>query len=150
MKTTLTLLLALSLPLGAFAQGVNADTEKAVTKMEQDFSAALIKGDTVTLEGMLADDCYTVTPDGSTATKAAFLADVKSGDLKFEQNKLEEIKVRVADADIAVVTYQSTDKGTYKGKDISGKFRWTDVVVRRGGKWLFVVGQGTPMGDSKP
>jgi hypothetical protein len=33
--------------------------------------------------------------------------------------------------DTAVVTYSSNDKGTYKGKDITARTRWTDVFVRR-------------------
>jgi len=39
------------------------------------------------------------------------------------------------------MTYRSTDKGTYKGKDISGEFRWIDVFANRGGRWRVVVSQ---------
>jgi hypothetical protein len=42
-----------------------------------------------------------------------------------------------------VVTYGTTDKGSYKGKDISGNYRWTDVFVKRNGRWQIVAGQGT-------
>jgi ketosteroid isomerase-like protein len=52
------------------------------------------------------------------------------------------MKVRVY-GDMAVATYGSTDKGSYKGKDISGRFRWTDVFVKRNGRWEIVAGQGT-------
>ena len=41
----------------------------------------------------------------------------------------------------AVVIYTTTDKGQYKGKDIAGRYRWTDTFVRRGGKWQVVAGQ---------
>ena len=47
--------------------------------------------------------------------------------------------------DAAVVTYVTTDKGKYKGQDISGRFRWTDVFVRRGGAWQIVAAHGTPI-----
>ena len=43
----------------------------------------------------------------------------------------------------AVVTYQTTDKGTYKGNDLSGQYRWTDVFVKQGGVWQIVATQGT-------
>jgi ketosteroid isomerase-like protein len=49
----------------------------------------------------------------------------------------------------AIVTYQATDKGTYKGKDISGKNRWTDVFVKKGGDWQIVATQGTPIAMQK-
>src|SRR4051794_5126530 len=39
--------------------------------------------------------------------------------------------------------YGSTDKGSYKNSDISGRFRWTDVFVKRNGRWEIVAGQGT-------
>lgn len=146
MKTPLLILAALTLPAIAFAQTKpNAETEAAVTKMEHDFSAALVKGDTAVLAPMMADDVHIVTPDGSIQTKAQFVADVKSGDLKFQSNELSDIKVQAADADMAVVTYQTSDKGNYKGNDISGEFRWTDVLMKRGGKWQFIVAQGTPI-----
>ena len=53
---------------------------------------------------------------------------MKSGDLKLQSASLDDAKVQVY-GDTAVVTYSSNDKGTYKGKDISGKTRWTDVFV---------------------
>ncbi|MDQ6861366.1 MAG: nuclear transport factor 2 family protein [Verrucomicrobiota bacterium] len=146
MKTPLLILAALALPAIAFAQTkTNAETEKTVTKIEHDFSAALVKGETAVLEPMMADDLQIVTPDGATETKAQFLADVKSGDLKFEASDISDIKVHGADADMAVVTYRSSDKGKYKGNDVSGEYRWTDVLMKRDGKWQFIVAQGTPI-----
>ena len=134
----------IAFPAGEYGQTThNGETEKAVNGMEQDCSAGVVKGDAATIAPMVAETAYTVTPDGSTSTKAQFLADMKSGDLKFEQNTLSDMKVQVADADMAVVTYLSSDKGMYKGKDISGEYRWTDVLVKSGDKWEFVVSQGT-------
>ena len=141
-------LLALSFPLIAFAQTKdtttpNADTAKAVMKVEQDMSTALTKPDPAAAERMVASSFFVVNPDGTTQTKAEFMADLKSGDLKFESNKLDDMKVQAADADMAVVTYRSDDKVSYKGKDISGQYRWTDVLAMRDGRWQFVASQGT-------
>lgn len=150
-KTTLLAIVALSLPFTAFAQkAVNSETEQTLTKLEQDMSAALTKHDAAAADAMITSDAYFVDPDGSPQTKAEFLADLKSGDLKLESNKLEKMKVQVANADMAVVTYESTDKGTYKGKDISGHYAWMDVAVKRDGHWQFVLSQGTPIAGKKP
>jgi len=51
---------------------------------------------------------------------------------------------------MAVVTYATTDKGSYKGKDISGEYRWTDVFAKRDGHWQLIVGQGTAIAPAKP
>jgi len=45
----------------------------------------------------------------------------------------------------AVVSYATTDKGKYKDRDISGRYRWMDVFVHRNGKWQIVASQGTPI-----
>ncbi len=58
------------------------------------------------------------------------------------------MKVQVAGADMAVVTYKSDDAGSYKGRDISGRYRWTDVLVKRDGRWQFLVSQGTAIADN--
>jgi ketosteroid isomerase-like protein len=47
------------------------------------------------------------------------------------------MKVRLL-GDVALVHGLSTSKGSYKGKENSGQFRWTDVFVKRGGRWLAV------------
>ena len=117
---------------------------QTLMQMERDVLAALIKRDSAALEPLFADDLVLTSPDGMSQTKAQFLADVKSGDLALESSEIEDMKVRVYD-NAAVVTYSTTDKGKYKGQDLGGRYRWTDVFVRRGAKWQLVAGQGTPL-----
>ncbi len=146
------LLLALTLPLSAFGQKSesttpNVETEKTLMKIEQNMSSALTKQDATAAESMFASNAY-FGPDGTAHTKAEFLADLKSGDFKLESNSPSDMKVQVAGADMAVVTYKSDDEGTYKGRDISGQYRWIDVLVKRDGRWQFVVSQGTAIADN--
>jgi ketosteroid isomerase-like protein len=148
------LLFFLASPLAALAQGSDAakpdaEMEKAIMKMEQEMSAALTKPDVDTAAKMLADNFYAVNPDGSTQGKSQFLADLKSGKFKLESNKLDEMKVHAASADLAIVTYRSTDKGSYDGHDLSGQYRWLDVLAKRGGTWQFIVSQGTKLEPPK-
>jgi hypothetical protein len=97
-----------------------------------------------TPEQIFADDAVLTTPDGATHTKAQLLADVKSGALVLESSTISDMKVRVY-GNAGVATYITTDKGKYKGQDISGRFRWTDVFVSRAGAWQIVAAQGTPI-----
>ncbi len=117
--------------------------EQALIKIEHELSDALIKGDASPGEHYLADTYIFTGPDGVVMGKAQSVADLKTGDLKFQSTKLDDMKVTVY-GDTAVVTYGSTDKGTYKGNDISGKYRWTDVFVKRNGRWQLVAGHGAP------
>jgi ketosteroid isomerase-like protein len=142
------LLFALALPSALLAQGSDAakpnpDVEKAIMKIEHDMSAALTKPDADAAAKMLADSFYAVNPDGSTQGKAQFVSDLKSGKFKLESNVLDDMKVHVATADMAIATYRSTDKGSYDGHDLSGQYRWLDVFAKRGGTWQFIVSQGT-------
>ena len=136
---------AFSLAFGQTKDKSNKQTgnvEQALIHIEQEMDDAVVKGDTSPSERYLADNSIFTGPDGMVTDKARNIADLKSGDLKLESSKLDDMKVQVH-GNTAVVTYGTTDKGTYKGKDISGKYRWTDVFVKHNGKWQIIAGQGT-------
>ena len=126
-------------------KGISADVEATIKKIEQELTDTIVKSDTSAFEKYLASDYLGIGPDGVTQNKSELLADIKSGTLKLESSNLSDMKVQVADADMAVVVYRSDDKGTYKGKDVTGQYRWLDVFVKRDGKWQIAVDQGTPI-----
>jgi hypothetical protein len=118
------------------------DTEATLMKMERDAATALTKGDLAGFGGIFADDATLVGPDGAVQTKAQLLADVKSGALKIQSTEISDLKVRVF-GESAIATYGTNDKGKDKERDITGRYRWTDVFLHRGGKWQIVASQGT-------
>jgi hypothetical protein len=118
------------------------DAERSVTQIERELVKGLIAGDASIFEQYLAGTYIFTSPDGIVSDKAQTIADIKSGDLKFKSSKLDDLKVQ-SYGNTAVATYGSTDQGSYKGKDISGRFRWTDVFVKRNGRWQIVAGHGT-------
>jgi ketosteroid isomerase-like protein len=120
------------------------DVERSVMQIEQELVKGLMAGDASMFERYLSETYIFTAPDGVVTDKAQTIADIKSGDLKFQSSKLDNMKVQ-AYGDTAIATYGSTDKGSYKGKDISGLFRWTDVFVKRNGRWQIVAGHGTPV-----
>jgi ketosteroid isomerase-like protein len=135
-------MLSAALCSSAPGQSKRADVEQTVMSIEKEMLDALLKGDSSALERYLADSYVSTGPDGSVEDKAQNIADLKSGDLKLQSATLDDPKVRVY-GDTAIVTYASADKGTYKGKDITGKTRWTDVFVKRNGRWQLVASQGS-------
>ena len=120
----------------------SAGTEEAVMRIERELLDAVLKGNSSANERYLADSYVFTGPDGTVENKAQAIADLKSGDLKLQSASLDDAKVQVYN-DTAVVTYSSNDKGTYKGKDISGRTRWTDVFVKHNGHWQIVASHGT-------
>jgi ketosteroid isomerase-like protein len=140
---------ATSLALGQMAdkqektKGGKVGVEQALMQMERDWTEAGLKKDAATLDKILADDWVGQGPTG-VATKAETLADLKSGDYKLESQTLGDMKVRVF-GDTAVVTGSDDEKSSYKDKDTSGHYTWTDVFVKRQGRWQATASQGTRM-----
>jgi hypothetical protein len=140
---TLAFSLAVSTIALAKEKATGADVEPTIKKIEQEILDGILKSDTSALEKYLTSDYLGISPDGVTQNKSEFLSDVKSGALKLESSEMSNMKVQVADTDMAVVVYRTNDKGTYKGKDITGEYRWLDVFVKRDGKWQVAIDQGT-------
>lgn len=116
--------------------------EQAIKQIEQELLDALLKGDASANERYQADTYVFTAPDGTVMNKAKGIADIKSGDLKFESSKMDDIKVQVY-GNTAVVTCRTTDKGKYKDMDLSGQYRWTDTFAKTNGRWQLVAGHGT-------
>ena len=136
------LIVALLISTSIFVFGQATNEEQNLKRIEQELTDALLKGDASVFERNLADAFIFTGPDGVVMSKAEFIAPIKSRDFKFESSKFDDMKVKVY-GNSAVVTYQTTDKGTYKGNDLSGQYRWTDVFIKQGGGWQIVATQGT-------
>lgn len=134
------------LPVFAQSKSGGGDAEQAVMRIEKEMLAAVLKGDASANQRYLADTFVFTGPDGEREDKGQMVNDLKSGDLKLQSASLDDAKIQVY-GDTAIVTYSSTDKGTYKGKDISGNTRWTDVFVRRSGRWQLVATHGSRIGQ---
>ena len=124
-----------------FVLGKGGNVEQSLMKMEREWVEAAQKKDADTLKGILADDWVGQGPTGA-MTKTKALADLKSGDSKLESITLGDMKVRVF-GDTAVVAGSDDEKSSYKGKDTSGHYTWTDVFVKRQGKWQATASQIT-------
>jgi ketosteroid isomerase-like protein len=124
--------------LGATVEDA-ASLREMFTKMENAWAEADNKKDTAFLDGILADDWTYLGPSGPT-TKAQHLTELKSGGGGLEFETIADLKVRVF-GETAVVTGSANQKSTDKGKDTSGHYVWTDVFVKRHGRWQAVNSQ---------
>ena len=125
------------------APGTTADgaEEQAIMQLERDWATALVKRDLATLERIVAKE-WTLVSDGQLTTRAAAIADLKSGAYRFESAVMRDMSVHVF-GDAAVATMIGEMKGTYKGAAISGSSRSTDFFVKRDGRWQAVSTQNT-------
>src|SRR5215471_739100 len=128
------------------ARAPNVDTkssesvERALMQMEDDWADAIVKHDAATISRIIAEDWSETSWDGQSFGKAQALADLPSGTT--ESITMDPIKVRLF-GDVAIVTAGDVEKSTYKGKDSSGHYVWTDVYMNRNGQWQAVATQGS-------
>ena len=133
--------------LAVFGQA-KADTgsvQQTLMQMERDWAEAGVKNDAAAVGKFIAEDWVGIDFEGKTITKAEVMADMKSGASATQSEELGPLKVRVF-GNTAVVTGSDTEKSTYKGKDSSGKYVWTDVWTMRDGRWQAVASQSVKVG----
>ncbi|MGD0920661.1 MAG: nuclear transport factor 2 family protein [Terriglobia bacterium] len=118
------------------APAKSASVEQELIKLENDWNNASVKRDLAALSRIVADDWTDIEPEGI-FNKAQTLANLKSGEEVWTSAVADEMKVRVY-GDAAVVLGRNTVKAQYKGKDLSGQYRFTDTWVRKDSRWQCV------------
>ncbi len=110
--------------------------EQAISQIEMQWCAGIVKADAAAIGALLSEDFTDVTMDGSVENKAQALADLKID--KTTVCDTDELKVRVhGDSAIAV------GRTKWVTPKYNMYYRFTDSYVRRDGHWLAVASQST-------
>ena len=86
----------------------------------------------------------TEADDGSVVDRNYDIENIRSGKLTFDKMDLHEMEVRDY-GNFAVVIVRITTTGKWEGKPFSANHRYTDVFVRRAGRWQCIAGAGAPV-----
>jgi ketosteroid isomerase-like protein len=125
-------------------------TREQVLSLAQAWADAEQRGDVDFLARNLVDDFVGVGPRGFLLTKEQWLARYRSGELRNESFALEEVAVRVY-GEAAVAVGIQDQRTSFQGRDASGRFRATLIVVRQAGRWLIAGWQASgPVPDAPP
>ena len=111
--------------------------EAALMAIEAKWDAASLGNDTAALAGIYSDRFISINTDGKVRTKAEVLGPMKSGDVKYQVAKADEMKVYLY-GDTAIVSGRWTGKFIEKGKHVDATERFTDTFVRQNGQWKCV------------
>ena len=122
--------------------GNHSAAEQEILRMEHEISLAVVKGDATPIVRYAAPTCTFTNPDGSVSDKAAIVASIKSGKIKYKEEQIEDMRVRVY-GNTAVANFRTKDTLFVKGQDVSGRYQWTDTFVKMDGRWQLVADQGT-------
>ncbi len=124
------------------AQQTSTNSDAAISEtlqaMEHDWLNVEKNRDTAAFEKIVADDWIAIGPDGKSQTKAQRVAEIKAAHIT--SATMGDMKVRVF-GDTAVVTGTDDEIIMGVGKKSSDHYAWSDVFVKRNGKWLAVASQ---------
>ena len=119
--------------------------DEEVLAIEREIMAAIRAKDVAILGPMLADDfCYR-THFGAETDKAGFLQSVTSSPFEILSLHGEELNVNIY-GDTAVLTgVQIAEARPPEGEKEESVVAFTDVFVRRDGRWLMVLAYGVEL-----
>jgi len=128
---------------GVAAQDAHSRTVEDILAMEHRWNEARAHADVATLERILVADWTVTHANGTTDTKAKYLADLKSGARTFAGAVTEsDMSVRFY-GDTAVASGSSQSTVTLNGQAQGGALHFTRVYVKRGGEWKMIVSHAT-------
>ncbi|HJZ76709.1 MAG TPA: nuclear transport factor 2 family protein [Vicinamibacterales bacterium] len=128
--------------LAAGFQAAPADTVAEFRQIAQNLANAYLSGDRAFVDALLADDWTSIDYRGRTWTKANVLALFDGTRPPMTKSEIDVDNVRLI-GEVAVVTGRSLSSGRVDGRDVSVSQRFTDIYVRRDGRWRVVASHGT-------
>ena len=127
----------------ALGLGVAAQTpEQELIDLERAWDAAFVARDVRFIERVIADDFVVIYGDGRLGDKAAELAETIDFDQQVDSSVLDSFRVRIY-GETAIVSFSRHMTGPKNGKTTSVSYRFTDVFVKRAGRWQCVSSQST-------
>ena len=108
-------------------------------RLGEGWAAAELRGDTVTLGRILADDFVAVGPRGFMLSKEQWLSRHHSGNLTYEAFEWDEVTVRVHGDTAAMIGWETASAVYEDGEvrhEIQDQFRATLVFAEDQGRWL--------------
>src|SRR5579859_4079326 len=147
-RTCLSIVFICATALWSVAQDADAATKSKIVALEQLWNQAYKAGDTKALDSILDNGIVLVNDDGSVQTKKEFLASVKDSpaqpSAQQQQVAPESLNIHVFGT-AAIATGVMRVKGVEGGKSYTRRERFVDTWVYKGGAWVCVGTNATPV-----
>ena len=102
-------------------------------RLNADYIRSVQRSDVERFDEILSDDFYCSNPDGSLVDRAAFLAQTAKP-VTISNLRADDVLIRIMD-DLAIIHARTAYT---KADGSAGGGRYTDVWVKRDGRWLAV------------
>lgn len=120
----------------------SADEREVVMQVTQKACDAFRLADLASVERLLAPEFTLVNSDATVQKRAEVIAEIRSGDPKYEVFRNHSMTAHVF-GDAAIVQGITSLKGTSGGKPFATDVRFTDTLIKSGGEWRLVVSHVT-------
>ncbi len=121
------------------------DTAAAILQIARDVMAAIKNKNAAALEALFAEEFVYRTHFGAEAGKTEFLQSIASMPFEILSVRGDELKVNVY-GDTAILTgVQHAEARPLEGQTEESVVAFTDVFVKRDGRWLMVLAYGVEM-----
>lgn len=112
--------------------------ETELIELQQTLAKAWLSRNRAMVECIIAPDWISTYPDGHMTDRDGVLAQVfETGVHEIQGLKIDDVKARVF-GDAAVVTGRTHGVGAFEGIGYEVVIRFTDIFVRRAGRWQAV------------
>ena len=135
---------AFNLPRLRTGKAASGGDEQQLKDLLRQWDEAYARRDGPALNQILSDEFVFTAPNGLVISRMQYLsANLKAPDIAVETPiTSEDVKVRVY-GDTAVVTSIAAQRGQRFNRDPNVRFRYTDLWVKRNGRWQAVASQST-------
>src|SRR6202521_1903031 len=133
----------------ARATSGNAKVDQEIRRLEREWFDSYVRGDRAAFDRIVADDAVITYGNGKVGNKSEAIAEIKApADASYSLTS-DDVQVRVY-GDTAIVTGRVPEKGAFNGRSLNSQSRYTDVWVRRNGRWQVVAAQSTRLPQERP
>ena len=129
--------LTVAAPMFFAASVALAAAAETVLRLDREISVATWTADPVWFEENLAEDYVLVTPTGAVKGKRDIVRELSTPGMRMEPFDTSEVQVRMY-GEAAVVTGRMRQKFVLGNMQYTNDVRYTDVYVKRKGRWLLV------------
>src|SRR6266478_6026697 len=112
------------------------DAEQRLKDTQQQLARAWRQHDHAFVESILAPEWSVTQSDGTLLTRAVVLGAFFDA-VTFDSNVIDDVSV-MSFGDTAVVRGRTVASGTFNGAPVSARLRFTDVFIKRDGRWQAV------------
>lgn len=133
------------------SNSVSAEVNQTILRLGQEIIAAIKNKDAATLDPLFAEDFIYRTHFGAEAGKAEFLQSIASMPMEILAIRREELKVNVYGETAVLTGVQHAEARPLAGEAEESVVAFTDVFVKREGRWLMVLAYGVelPIGSDE-